>query len=177
MSRDMLIIVVALAASSAAGCLDGTPPIEPLHMEVGSAVPEEGVSFVVVEDGTQVPLVPGSQGGFHVWLGMRVRGISGRLYVEREARREADQALVFRGLRQIIDIPEDAYQDWWISPSSSPAFMCPSPIGIRVFDEALVFVVRLLDEDEEVLATDRIVLVPRCTEGAQEAFCRDICAG
>lgn len=53
----------------------------------------------------------------------------------------------------------------------------PSPIGIRVFDEELVFEVRLLDNNDRVLARDQVVLTPRCPEGDQAAFCYQICAG
>lgn len=178
MRGHLLIMAVALAAGGAAGCLGSDPP-EPGQVEVqaGSAAPDDGLGFLEVEDGTPVTLVPGAQGGFHVWLGMRVHGISGRVTVERAARRASDQALVFRGLPQGLEIPEEALDGWWDSPVAAPAFMCPSPIGIQVFDEALIFEVRLLDDDDQPLAEDQLILIPGCPEGEQAAFCHDICAG
>ncbi|WP_428263187.1 hypothetical protein [Haliangium sp.] len=136
-----------------------------------------GNGFVEVDDGTPLTLIPGAQGGFHIWLNMRVRGVSGRLYVERQARRVSDDALVFRGLLQLVDVPAEADTEWWESPIAAPAFMCPSPIGIQVFDEPLRFEVHLLDSDENLLATDAVVIIPRCPEDDQAEFCQDICAG
>ncbi|GAB4568927.1 MAG: hypothetical protein Tsb0020_22830 [Haliangiales bacterium] len=165
------LLALALAAPACGG--DGDSDVV---IEAGTSN-QDGTSFVQVPDGTEVTLEPGAQGGFHIWLNLRVRGISGRLFVEREARRAVDGALVFRGLRQAIDIAPAAVDDWWESPAAAPAFMCPSPIGIQVYDEPLVFAIRLLDADDQVLASDELALVPRCPEDAQADFCRDICAG
>lgn len=147
------------------------------EVELGSGQPEQQVHFIEIADGTDVTLVPGAQGGFHVWLGMRMRGIAGAIQVEREARRVADDALVFRGLPQTIEVPEEALDTWWDSPQVAPAFMCPSPIGIRVFDEELVFTVFVRDADAQIIAMDQIVMVPHCPEDSQQEFCLEICSG
>ena len=170
-------LAASLVISLAAGCGDMELP-EPggIELEVGSAAPD-GAGYLAVEDGTEVVLVPGAQGGFHVWLGMRVRGGAGRLWIEREARRVSDGALVYRGLRQVLDLPDEAQDAWWESPLAAPAFMCPSPVGIQVFDEDLRLTARIIDEDDQVVATDEVILMPRCPTGEQEAFCYEICAG
>jgi hypothetical protein len=170
---------VALAGALASAC-DGAPRDDSdAEIEAGTAGPD-GWGYVPGVDGTDVSLVPGAQSGFHVWLNVRVRGIAGELALERTARRQRDGVLVFRGLPQLIEIPAAARDDWWESPVAAPAFMCPSPIGIQVFDEALVFEVRLLSDrgdDASVLAEDTLVLIPHCPSGGQAAFCADICAG
>jgi hypothetical protein len=177
MSRA-LAITAALLAALGCSAIEPEPEPEPPAGEalVGSAA-ADGSGFVPVDDGADVELIPGAQGGFHVWLNVSVHGLSGRVLFERRARRASDGVLVFRGLRQLLDIPEDAMDTWWDNPHATPAFMCPSPIGIKVYDEALVFEAELTSEDGEVLATDQLILVPRCPDGEQAEFCRQICAG
>ena len=155
---------------------DAGPDAGVARIEAGTA-DLAGNGFVPIADGSDATLIPGAQSGFHVWLNVRVHGIAGELRIERAARRQRDDTLVFRGLAQRLDVPEAALGAWWESPIASPAFMCPSPIGIQVFDETLVFEVRLLDLEGTVLAEDTLVLVPRCPTSEQEAFCRSICAG
>lgn len=171
-----IMSLVAVSAGCGGAELPEPPGPGDIEVEVGSAA-LDGAGFLAVEDGTEVELVPGAQGGFHVWLGMRVRGAAGRLWIEREARRVSDDALVYRGLAQALDLPEEAQDAWWESPLAAPAFMCPTPVGIQVFDEELRFTVRILDDDDQVVATDEIVLMPRCPTGDQEDFCYVICAG
>jgi hypothetical protein len=152
----------------------------PVEIEAGTAG-DNGIGYAATEDGTDVSLVPGAQSGFHVWLNVRVHGIAGELMIERAARRQRDGVLVFRGLPQRLEVPDTALDDWWESPAASPAFMCPSPIGIQVFDEALVFEVRLLDpeaaEGGAPLAEDTLVLIPHCPLDEQAEFCVSICSG
>lgn len=191
--RGAIVIGIGIGMALMAGCAadpgEGGPDAGPdagpgaeldagssAEVEAGSAG-DDGAGFLAVADGTDVTLIPGAQSGFHVWLHMRIRGVSGRLTVERSARRQRDGALVFRGLPQRVEVPGAALDGWWEAPTASPAFMCPSPIGIRVFDEALVFEVRLLDAGDQLLAADDLVLIPHCPEDGQAAFCLEICAG
>ena len=168
-----LLALVALAL--AAGC--GSPEESlPAELVLGGAA-YDGSGFVAAEDGADAELIPGAQGGFHVWLNMRVRGVAGQVYVERQARRVSDDTLVFRGIREVIEIPEDALNNWWQPDNAAPAFMCPSPIGIRVFDEPLRLTVELKDQDEALLAQDEWTVVPRCPDGELADFCLSICSG
>jgi hypothetical protein len=174
----------------ATGCGTGPGTVEidagteidagPVELEAGTSG-ADGAGYVATEDGTDVFLVPGAQSGFHVWLNVRVHGIAGELMIERAARRQRDGVLVFRGLPQRMEVPDTALDDWWESPVASPAFMCPSPIGIQVFDEALVFEVRLLDPEADEgaapLAEDTLVLIPHCPADEQAEFCMSICSG
>jgi len=136
----------------------------------------DGTGFVDHADGDTVDLVPGAQGGFHVWINVRVENTDGRLYVEREARRVADDVLVLRSPQQVMEVPEDAMSDWWESPTASPAFMCPTPIGVKVWGEQIKYTVRLTDEAGNVKAEDSLVLVPQCPADQMD-FCLEICSG
>ena len=167
------------AAALALACIGCDDPVSPIEGEIlaGISGDGDGNGFMAVDDGTEVTLEPGSQGGFHVWLNLSVHGLTGTMKVEREARRVVDDGLIYRGQRQKLEIPGDAMLDWWDNPRATPAFMCPSPLGIQVFDEDVQFEIRVLDDDDNVLAVDQIVLTPRCPTGDEEAFCRRICSG
>jgi hypothetical protein len=143
---------------------------------VGTALDDaDGSGFHTVRDFTPLDLIPGAQGGFHVWINYSLEGVAGPVYVEREARREADGELILRALRQKIEVPEEAMEDWWDNPYSAPAFMCPTPIGLSVIDEPIVVTVRILDMDEQVLAEESLIVVPHCN--LQSEFCQSICSG
>ena len=160
-----------------AGCAVEDEPMPPVdgELQLGGA-PLGGEGWVELTGGAEVELVPGAQGGFHVWLNARVTGAAGPLYFEREARRADSGELVLRSLPQAVDVPEDAMEDWWETPSAWPAFMCPSPIGIVVHDQPITFSVELVDDLGEVLAHDEITLIPRCPASHLD-FCHEICSG
>ena len=169
-----LLLVVGCDGGDEQLAPDAQPPFGELW--VGGAT-DDGTGFVELDDGADAVLVPGAQGGFHVWINLRVHGVTGRLFVVREARRKSDGALVLAGSRQLLEVPGDAMGDWWENPAAAPSFMCPAPVGLRVFDEELVFRATLTDEDGRVMAEDDLVLVPRCPQDEHAEFCATICAG
>lgn len=65
----------ALVLLCLAGCggADGGGPDVPAELELGSGE----ASFEPASDGSELALYAGTQGGHHVWLSMRVRGLSG----------------------------------------------------------------------------------------------------
>lgn len=175
---------VALAACGGGGeevgGPDAAPPVAELILGGAS---QDGTGFVTVEDGDDVTLVGGAQGGFHVWTGVRVRGAAGTVHLEREARRLSDDKLVLRASTVVMEVPELG-GTWWERPDGTqvdalPSFMCPTPIGIRVRDEPLILRAQLLSADDELLGEDELTLVPRCpVDDAGEAeFCAEICSG
>lgn len=155
----------------------GEPGVEVPGEIVAGTSGLNGQGFVPLDDGADVELVPGSQGGFHVWVSSRIQGVAGEVYLEREARRVSDEALILRGQRILVDVPASAMDGWWETDDALPAFMCPSPIGIQVFDTEIRIQLRLTDAEGTVLAEDQMFAVPRCPEGEQRDFCLEICAG
>jgi hypothetical protein len=153
----------------------GPPPSESAELLVGGAL-ADGTGFVDLDDGADAELVPGAQGGFHVWINVRVLGAAGPLRIAREARRLSDGALVLAGSRHRIEVPSEAMQTWWTSPVAAASFMCPSPVGITVFDDEMEFTVRLEDDEGTEIARDRLVVVPRCPAD-KAGFCVSICSG
>jgi hypothetical protein len=181
MRSSVSSILLTLAATACGGGVmtPGEPDAraEPEGDLVIGGADDSGFGFVALDDGSDVPLIGGAQGGFHVWTGLRVRGIEGELRMEREARRMSDGELVLRTPVQVLRVPEDAMDGWWERPEAAASFMCPSPIGIQVHDEELVLRTVVTSPDGELLAEDDLVVVPRCLDGDQAAFCRSICSG
>ncbi len=173
--RRSLAIAFLLSAAAGTGCgQEEEPPVRATELRVGTS-DASGAGFVAIPDFTEVDLVPGAQGGFHVWVNVSLQGVAGPVTVEREARREADGELVLRALEQRIEVPQDAMEDWWESPHAAPAFMCPTPIGLSVIGEPIRIDVKIRGVDDEVLAEESMVVIPRCN--LQPEFCQSICSG
>lgn len=172
-----LLMVLLMACVADEPEPDPDPEPVPGLLEIGTAIGEDGSGFAAIDDGTEVPLTAGIQGGFHIWLNVKVSGIAGEYYLEWDARRVVDDELVSRAIPQYIDVADDAMTDWWENPRGMPSFMCPTPIGIKVYDEELYFDLRIVDEDDQVMARDTLFVVARCPQGMHADFCRDICSG
>ncbi len=157
------------------GADGGTQPLI-ADMEIGVAVDGSG-GFASIEDGEDATLASGAQGGFHVWTAPRFKGAMGTLYLDRTARLVEDGTLVLRASRLVIDVPEDAMSSWWREEEAIPSFMCPPPIGIQIHDQAIEFYFELRTEDEELIATDSMIVTPRCAAGIAGEFCRQTCSG
>jgi len=175
-------LVSVLAGASlmliSVGCVEEPPPGPDLIAEMTAGTSAlDGTGFNIVSSGQDAELVSGAQGGFHVWINFRVQKTAGRLYIRREARRVVDDELILRGLPALVEVPEDAMSGWWESPAAAPAFMCPSPLGLKVFDQEISFQVTLETESGELVAEDEVILTPRCPDNEHNQFCQDICSG
>jgi hypothetical protein len=124
-----------------------------------------------------VPLAPGAQGGFHVWIKYRLMGMSpGVVSVKTTARRKSDDKLILTTERR-IEVGSVTPEGFWETPSALPAFMCPSPIGVRVRDEAVTFRVEVYAPNGALLGEKSATATPRCPTDDQAAFCDRICSG
>lgn len=175
---------------SACGAAQSLPPT-PLQLVLGGATSVDG-AFVPLVDGQDATLVEGAQGGFHVWMKYRLHGLTEpqHFLVEKRAWRKSDGQLVLRAMGWVDagtanpqDDPDGGSDAFWELPEAMPMFMCPSPIGIRIVDEPIVFQVTLIDEGGGeagmTAAQDQVLLVPRCptTPDDKLAFCMSICTG
>jgi hypothetical protein len=142
-----------------AGCSSGPPP--PLTLALS------GLDSTPLSDGQDVLLEPGAQGGFHVWLSWRAEGMEpAELQLERTARRLSDDKVVLRTSGAVRE-----------PGGTLPMFMCPTPIGISVVDQPIVFRLSLADASGARLAAGAITLVPHCPDDGQREFCERICTG
>jgi hypothetical protein len=68
-------------------------------VEVGTG----SASFVAIEPGGSVPIVSGPQGGSHIWISARTRGLGPSALVEYGASDiETGELLTWKGLRQVV---------------------------------------------------------------------------
>jgi hypothetical protein len=175
MTRPLLIPLVLLV-----GALGACSPAAPQHpIGTGSVLigtpAADGTGFLPLQ-GDQ-PLVPGAQGGFHVWLSYRVQGMSpGQVTVKRTVRRVSDNRLLLTtsGVQQVGEAGPDGY---WELPAPIPSFMCPTPLGVKVEDQPAVFDLVILDASGTVLGEGNAEATPRCPTDGQAAFCQRICNG
>jgi hypothetical protein len=185
--RRALAIAAALLAAGCAGSDPGTGEPDGGGGDADAGVEltgdlllggadDSGAGFVDLVDGADAPLIAGAQGGYHVWTSLRARNMKGELRIDREARRVADGVLVLVVPTQELLVPDEAMEDWWLDPAPVPNFMCPTPIGIQVHDQAIEFTSWVRTVDGDLVGRDSITLVPRCPAG-DEANCHARCSG
>jgi hypothetical protein len=170
------VVAAALGLVGCGGSAHPPPPPPPGYatLALGSAA-SDGSGFVPL-DGDQT-LVPGAQGGFHVWLRWRVQGMApATVHVHRESHRVSDDALVLLADGE-TDVGAPDADGWWSLPAALPSFMCPTPIGISVIDQAIEFDVTLTDDAGTLVAKQSAEATVHCPTGDQNAFCLKICSG
>ncbi len=169
------LIAVACALVGCGGARTMPPPPGDAMLDVGTAAAVDGSGWADL--GGDETLVPGAQGGFHIWIKYRVAGMAPtEVKVHRESHRVSDEALVLLtdGTQQVGDAATDG---WWELPAALPSFMCPTPIGIDVIDQRIRFDVTLSTMDDQPLAKSSAEATVHCPDGTQAAFCAKICSG
>jgi hypothetical protein len=163
--RSLAILLVFAACAP-----ETDPPPPPI------TVPKTGTveigrmeeSFVSLEDGVELELIPGAQGGFHVDIALRVGGFDlGReVQVKREARRDDTGELVSSTIfRSMIG-------EGGVLLRQVPVFLCPAPVGVSVRDEPLDLRVEV---SSDAIGEASVAFTPRCPAGDQADFCDQIC--
>jgi hypothetical protein len=161
-------------ACALVGCGGSGQPAGNAMLTLGTAA-TDGSGFEAL--GGDATLVPGAQGGFHIWLKYRISGMAPEtVKVHRESRRVSDDALVLLADGS-VDVGAPDEDGWWQLPAAQPSFMCPTPIGIGVIDERMVFEVTITTEAGAPLAKSSAEATVHCPDGDQAAFCAKICAG
>lgn len=180
MRTRVVLFALAAACSAWAGCGAQPPPMMGLTgVTLGGSTATNG-AFVPLVDGQDAPLIPGAQGGFHVWMRYRLTGLSPGTYrVARIAHRVSDGQIVLRIPPDSVDVGAPDANGYWESPMSLPMFMCPSPIGIQVVDEQIRYEIDVLDDSgKQTLSSGQVIMVPRCpSDPQQHDFCYRICTG
>ncbi len=177
-------VLLALAACSGEPPPDPPPPGD--SALIVGAGPEDGTAgFIAVEDGVELTLQPGAQGGFHVYVNLRFTeaslskfGDDNKPLIRRFARRTSNGTLVSRSTHTTTLMPSPDADAMFDTEHSIPVFLCPTPVGVAVADETLILEVEAAaDEDDTDPIVDTLEFIPRCPTGDQEQFCRNICFG
>ncbi len=150
-------LTVWILASLGGGCVpEEPPPSSDFEVELGSG----SWRFEALQDGQDVELVRGAQGGWHVWVSVRARGMPepgiAQLLIESEvedlegvppsvteARVRFDPVRGEPGLRELVG---------WVHVQLAPACVVDHPIRVRV---------AVTDEAGGATAIDERVVVPR----------------
>ena len=168
--------VLVLATVMGIGCGGEPPPPQgKVALVLGGADPTTG-QWVTLTDGQDAELVPGAQGGFHVWMKLRLGHMEPqRLRAAKTAHRVGDGQLVLRS-SLVFDVGAPDDTGVWELPMATPMFMCPSPIGLSVIDQPISFEIELSDEAGARVAGSSVRLVPHCPAEGRD-FCLKICTG
>lgn len=178
------LILAGLALTAGCGSDDPTEPPGPTDFELtlGSAADAmRGTGgYRAVDDGVDLPLRPGAQGGLHVYINLllsasAIEQVSDQPAIYREARRISDGTLVSRleHKARFVASSTNAFQ----TERSLSVFLCPAPVGVDVADEPLELTVDILpDYGEESVARGTLRFVPVCP-AEDEELCRRLCLG
>jgi hypothetical protein len=174
---------LSAAVVAVIGCGGVTPPPDPpdasspypVEVTLGGANPN--MSGFTALDG-DVTLVPGGQGGFHVWVKYRVTGAGAEnVLINYTARRISDGRLILKNSNVVWTLGEPGSAGYWETPGPIPAFMCPSPLGIAVQDQPLVFVFEVRDPNGALRGSATAMFTPHCPSDDQATHCVKICNG
>jgi hypothetical protein len=153
----------------------GDGPASPTATLVLGGASHDGTGFLPFE-GNQA-LIPGMQGGFHIWLKFRVFGLSPQsVKVTRTVRRVSDGHLILDA-GSYVDVGLASAEGYWELPQALPSFMCPSPVGVNLDGARVHFVVTLRDDRDRLLAQADADVTAVCPDDDQAEFCRRICTG
>jgi hypothetical protein len=181
MRRSLLLLPLLVAA-----CGGSAPPDAGTgHLYIGTAVgmgtDPAALTYAPLEDNTELTLEPGAQGGFHVYLHLRVdefaiADMGDRPLLQRWARRVDTNDLVSRAKRTHAFVPSDEPGILEVD-RPIPLFLCPTLIDIAVANEPLELEIELSKDEMSPPLKANIRFTPRCPEGDQKQFCRNICFG
>jgi hypothetical protein len=164
----------ALTLSLLTACGSKAPP---LVMALGTSDAVGAGFYPLAGDQT---MVAGTQGGFHVWLKLRVSGrFPGQVWIDSSTRRADDNTLILQYAWQ-EDIAAPGPDGYWELATPRPAFLCPPPPGVRVQDQTVRFVVIVRDRaDKAALSEADAEATPHCptTDPEEHDLCVRICNG
>lgn len=175
MVRKGPTVVLTLGLLSACGVgtkpdggLDGSIPQWPEGtLELGVEAPDGG--FLAMP--AYVEASPGSQGGYHVSVTYRVSGeVASGVTFDHRVTRARDGVLVSKGGRS-WDAGTAAP---WVSDPAARVFLCPTPVGVNIVGEALLFQLTAT-KTGTLLGTAQATATFGCPPG--DAFCERICGG
>lgn len=121
-------------------------------------------------------LVSGPQGGFHVWLKLRIAGLDpGPVRVHRVVHLAADQRLLLDA-ESVLQVGV-AIGGYWEQPYPLPLFLCPTPSGIDIVDQRIELQVLLTSATAPQTVGDASAAFSvHCPDDARAA-CLELCSG
>lgn len=120
----------------------------PLEFDMGTGSPEEPLFEPLPADGS-ADLFPGPQGGYHVYMQVRARGLCPNRVVYTRKLREPGETVVIRSQTEKVPMV-DGGDGFWVLPRAQPTFVCPSNTpGVAVFGRDLDLEVTIAEDLKE----------------------------
>ncbi|GAB5540707.1 MAG: hypothetical protein SangKO_004670 [Sandaracinaceae bacterium] len=164
-----LVVLLSGLAVALPGCADRCADLpDTPSLSIGGA-PVDGDRFEPFADGADRALVPGTQGGMHVWLHARIRGICPDTARLDRRVTDADGALVQLGRGPVAWVDAD---EGFELAAPQAMVLCPSIDGRVVVDRPHTFEVSVEDEAGR-RAEATLGFVAMCEDPTVcDAFCR-----
>jgi hypothetical protein len=155
-------------------CGGPPPPTAPGSVVLGTTQSDQTGFLPLTGDQT---LVPGAQGGFHIWLKYRLGGMPAAVKIARTVKRVSDGRIILDAGVRLQQVGEPGADGMWELPEPLPSFMCPAPVGMQVQDQPARFDVVVTTEEGAPLGEARAEVTPHCppTGDPQHDFCERIC--
>lgn len=156
-----LALAFALASTALAGCSHDGPA--ELQLQLGTGVD----AFEPLSDGAEVPLVMGTQGGWHMWVAVRAQGVKRQSAEIRITTHPADAARPRQSGAYIVDLV----------PSEQPAsYQITGLTAIVSYPECLIgreveLSVELTDRTGRTVSDRRIVIPVAGRRGSPGGSC------
>jgi hypothetical protein len=165
-ANAMRVLLVAL--------LCGCGPLVPAESTLG--ISSDGRSFQAAEPGQKVALIAGPQGGFHIFVHLRARGLDESVVDLRNHSVAADgEEINFARSRDLLRPMAPSDGQWLELAQPMLTQLCPT--AIRVADRLINFEITATDPSGHQ-ATQALSLTPVCPTAPEErAWCERICTG
>jgi hypothetical protein len=178
-ARAWLSAAVLVCIGCGGGVMPPPQPVDasspdPVEVTLGGANPDISGFTTLAGD---ITMIPGGQGGFHVWVKYRVTGAGAEVVlISYTARRISDDRLILKN-NISAQLGAPGSEGYWESPIPIPAFMCPSPLGIAVQDQPLKLDFEVRDTNGALRGGASATFTPRCPGDDQATHCVAICNG
>lgn len=175
--RSLGLLIAGFGVLHAA--CDSSEPVDGTLL-IGTAPSSDGTgNFVEVSNGGDILLHPGAQGGFHIYVHVRLDNESlarmeGQPLLERTARVVQNGLLASRASNRVNMMIPSSTDGFSELEQSIPLFLCPTPVDVTVANEPILLEIEATGE-EGVSVQGSLEVIPRCPDDAQGEFCRRIC--
>lgn len=143
---------------------------------IGGGNDDGSAGFIDLAENQELLLRPGIQGGFHIFLNVRMSESdmtsTSYVYLDRTAKRERDGELLFQS-RERVSFTESAEPGYFETEYPIRIILCPTQRDRAVIAETLLVGV----EADGTEAAGVIRVRPRCPDDDLAAFCAHICSG
>lgn len=140
------------------------PPVDEMHIEIGVGSETLTVFEPLPDDGV-LPLYAGPQGGYHVFIQVRLVGLQSDSITLTRRLLDPDDLTLIRSQEATLPFACPAGETKWILSQDQLTYICPSTApGYSSHDRDLLLDVTARDQDDNVLPASAMIH-PVCPEG------------